>query len=106
MLFAAALLIAILLGGVVGTLVLQDAGYVLIKYSDTIVETSLWMAIVGLVILYFLMRLVAFAIRKLTQGQLKMVRWRSGRRARSVRDTTERGILVLAEQRWSGGAKI
>ena len=106
MLLAAALLIAILLGGVVGTLVLQDAGYVLIKYSDTIVETSLWIAILGLVILYFLMRLVAFAIRKLTQGQLKMVRWQSGRRARSVRDTTERGMLVLAEQRWSDARKL
>ncbi len=106
MLYAAALLIAILLGGVVGTLVLQDAGYVLIKYSDTIVETSVWMAIVGLVMLYFLMRLVAFAIRKLTRGQLKMVRWRSGRRARGVRDATERGILVLAEQRWSDARKL
>ena len=106
MLFAAALLVAVLLGGMVGSLVLQDAGYVLIKYSDTIVETSLWMAIVGLVVLYFLMRLVAFSIRRLTQGQLKVVRWRSGRRARSVRETTERGILVLAEQRWSDARKL
>ena len=48
-LFAFALLVAIVLGGLVGTLLVRDPGYVLIAYADTALETSLWVAVLLLV---------------------------------------------------------
>ena len=39
------LAIAIVLGGLVGMLVVQDPGYVLVSYADMALETSLWFAL-------------------------------------------------------------
>ena len=106
MVFAIALLLAILLGGAVGTLVLKDAGYVLINYGDTVVETSIWVAAIILIAVYVLLRLVSLLVRKLGQGQLKMLRWRSSRRLDAAKDQTVRGVLVLAEERWADARKL
>ncbi len=104
--FATAVLLAILLGGVVGTLLVQDPGYVLISYGDTVLETSLWIALLLLVALYVLIWGFFFATRKLGQGQLQLVRWRSGRKRRGARNQTVRGLLVMAEGRWEEAKKL
>ena len=74
-----ALFITIALGGLVGTLLVRDPGYVLVAYADTVLETSLWVALGMVLLLYAVIRGVGFTIQKLTQGQSRVLRWRSGR---------------------------
>lgn len=104
--FIFALFVAIALGGLVGTLLVRDPGYVLVAYADTVLESSLWVALLVLVLLYLTVRSVGFLIRKLTQGQSQMLRWRSGRKARTARSQTVRGLLVMAEGRWEDAKKL
>ena len=104
--FALALLVAIVLGGLVGTLLVRDPGYVLIAYADTIVETSLWVAILLLIGIYLLIRGGMFLWRKIVRSQSTVLGWRSGRKLRAARSQTVRGLLVLAEGRWLEAKKL
>ncbi len=104
--FVLALFVAIALGGLVGTLLVRDPGYVMVAYADTVLETSLWVALAGLVLLYAAVRAVGYLLRKVTQGQSQMLRWRSGRKVRAARAQTVRGLLVMAEGRWEDAKKL
>lgn len=104
--FILALFVAIALGGLVGTLLVRDPGYVLVAYADTVLETSLWVALLLLIAVYLVVRLISFAIRKGIQGQGRMMRWRSGRKVRAARLQTVRGLLVMAEGRWADAQKL
>jgi len=104
--FVLAVFVAIGLGGLVGTLMVRDPGYVLVAYGGTVLETSLWVALLVLVVAYIAVRFVAFVVRKATQGQLRMLRWRSGRKATAARTQTVRGVLVMAEGRWADAKKL
>ena len=104
--FALAVLVAILLGGAVGTLLVRDPGYVLISYANTVLETSLWVALLLLIGVYLLFWGLFFFTRKLGQGQLELLRWRSGRKLRAARNQTVRGLLVMAEGRWAEARKL
>ena len=70
-LFAFAVLAAIVLGGLVGTLLVRDPGYVPIAYADTALETSLWVAVLLFIGLYISLLLISVLIFKLTQFQSK-----------------------------------
>ena len=41
-----ALISAAILGGVVGTLLVRDPGYIMVVYGDTVFETSFWVGVV------------------------------------------------------------
>ena len=103
---ALAVLAAIVLGGLIGTLLVRDPGYVLVAYADTVLETSLWVALLLLIGLYLLVRGISFVVKKLIQGQSRVLRWRSGRKLRAARSQTVRGLLVMAEGRWVDAKKL
>ena len=52
------LVIALVVGGAVGTLMSRDPGYVLVSYADMSLETSLWFALLALIVGYFLLRFI------------------------------------------------
>lgn len=101
-----AVFVAVALGGLVGTLMVRDPGYVLVAYADTVMEMSLWAAVLVLIGLYLVVRGIALVIGKATQGQTRVLRWRSGRKARAARSQTVRGLLVMAEGRWADAQKL
>ena len=100
------LIVAVVLGGLVGTLVVRDPGYVLVSYADLAVEMSLWLALLILVAVYVLIRLLAFVFNgsKATGGRVND--WLSRRRSRSARERTVRGLLLMAEGEWAEARKI
>lgn len=100
------LFVAIGLGGLIGTLLVRDPGYVLVSYADTVVETSLWVGLLLLVGIYLLLRGTTYLLRKLTQSQSALLGWRSGRKLRAARAQTVRGLLVMAEGRWLEAKKL
>ena len=106
MLILVAVIGAIVVGGLVGTLISYDAGYVMLHYGDWVIETSLWVLVLGLVLVYFFIRAILWLFRSLIRSQVGLLRWRSGRKARTARQQTVRGLLLMAEGRWEEAKKV
>lgn len=100
------LLVALVLGGLVGVLVVRDPGYVLVAYDQMAVETSLWFAVLLLVAGYFLIRLVVHLFVRVAQGRVSLSTWHQRRRTRAARDQTVKGLLLMAEGRWPDARKL
>ena len=105
-LFLLILLVVVVLGGVLGTLLVEDPGYILINYGQYAVETSLWVGLLLLLAVYLLIRSVAWLFRSFVATQNGLVRWRSSRALRQARGQTVRGLLMLAEGRWTEAEKL
>ncbi len=105
-LVAFVVLFAVVVGGLVGTLVVKDPGYVLVSYADTVVETSLWVALFLIFLLMASLWALGYLMRSVNQGQRGVVRFLSGRKIRTARSQTVRGLLVMAEGRWQEARKM
>lgn len=100
------LAIAVVLGGLVGTLVVRDGGYVLVSYDDFAVETSLWFAVLMLLGLYFLIRFTVFLSTRLLRGGGNFGTWNRRRKVRGARQQTVQGLLLMAEGQWAEAKKL
>ena len=90
----------ILLAVWVGFLIHKDSGYVMIAYAGYTIETSLWVFLISLIILfsiaYFLIRLI-----KNTAGLGgRYHNWSEHRKADKARELTNKGLCELAEGNW------
>ena len=100
------LITAAVLGGLVGTLMLRDPGYVLVSYAGRALETSLWFALVLLFIAYFVIRIIVFLTARLLRGRSLLGTWRKERGQRSADKQTVRGLLLLAEGQWDEARRM
>lgn len=100
------LLLAVVLGGLVGTVVVRDPGYVLLAYGDNAVETSLWFAALLLLMLYFFIRFIVFAFTRSLAGGGALGSWVRHRKTRTARQQTVRGLLLMAEGDWAEARKL
>lgn len=91
--------IALAVGGALAVLMLGDAGYVLIAYSDATIETSLWFALAAWLLLWVAFSAVFFLMRRLLAGRLRLADWMAAKRRRSASHHAEQGALFLAEGR-------
>jgi len=98
--------IAVVLGGLVGTLVVRDAGYVLVSYDDFAIETSLWFAVLILSGLYFLIRFAVYLSTRLLRGGGNFGTWNRRRKVRVARQQTVQGLLLMAEGQWAEAKKL
>lgn len=99
------LAVALVLGALVGVLMARDPGYVLVAYDEFAMETSVWVALLALLVVYGLVRFVTYLLRRIGQGQGSIREWHQRRRARASRDQTVRGLLLMAEGRWPEARK-
>lgn len=95
------LLIALMIGGLLGALVIRDPGYVLLAYDEMAVETSLWFAVLLLIVIYFVIRALVFLALRLGRGPIRVRSWSRSRRGRAAQEQTVKGLLLLAEGDWS-----
>ena len=100
------LLIAIVLGGLVGTLIVRDPGYVLVSYETYVLETSLWVALIILVLAYVAIRLTALLLKGGLRTSVGLSNWRVGRRTNAARSKTLRGLLLLTEGQYMEAKKL
>jgi HemY protein len=100
------LTVAILVGGLIGTLVVQDPGYVLVSYGQVAMETSLWFAIVLLAAVYLTVRFVVFAFTRSISGGGRFGNWIKQRKGRQARQQTVQGLLLMAEGQWQDARKV
>ena len=96
---------AVVVGGFLGTLMLKDAGYVMIAYDKAIFETSVWFALIALLLLWVLARLLLALARRLLHGRADLANWMNRRRETIANQRTEQGVLHAIEGRWSEARK-
>lgn len=98
-------LLLILLAVWVGFLIHQDSGYVMVAYNGYTAETSLWVAVICLIIafgvLYFLIRFVKHASGLSGRYQ----KWDKRRKSERARNLTNQGLCDLAEGNWHEAQK-
>lgn len=100
------LIAAILLGGLIGTLLRRDPGYVLVAYNNMAVETNIGLALLILLVAYVLVRLIVRLFRSVTGGGQFLASWNGRRRRRGARTQTVHGLLFMAEGRWQEAKKM
>ncbi|MDH5226205.1 MAG: hypothetical protein OEW50_02210, partial [Gammaproteobacteria bacterium] len=89
-------------GGLLAHLVLDDPGYVAISVGRSLFETTVPVFLLLLVGLYFLARA---AIESLT-ARRRLATLRMERRRRRAREETQRGLLDLAAGRWRSAEEL
>lgn len=100
------LVVAVVLGGLIGTLVVRDPGYVLVSYADMALETSLWFALFLLAGAYLAVRLVVWVVVRSATGSGRMGSWLRQRKDRQSQQRTVRGLLLMAEGQWAEARKV
>jgi HemY protein len=95
------LALALVVGGIVASLMARDSGYVLIVYDGMTLETSVWFALLVLMLVLLVLRLCFGLIRQLLRAGSGVRGWNAARRVRNAREQTQRGLVLLAEGDWS-----
>ncbi|WP_423063205.1 heme biosynthesis protein HemY [Candidiatus Paracoxiella cheracis] len=78
----------------------RGAGYVLIAYRHWTLETSLWVAVVSLIIIFLVLYFIFRTIGRTTRISKNIRRWKRMRRLRKARQLTNQGLCELAEGDW------
>lgn len=104
--FGIALLLVILLGGLLGTALVHDPGYVLVTYADKVLETSVWISLFFLALINGVLILAVYLLKRVFRGQQQLTGWRAARKHRAARQQTMRGLLIMAEDRWQDAQKL
>jgi len=89
-------------GGLLAHLVLDDPGYVAISVGRSLFETTVPVFLLLLVGLYFLARVVLESL----DARRRLAALRTERRRRRARDDTQRGLLDLAAGRWHSAEEL
>ena len=100
------LLVAVVAGGILGSLFATDPGYVLVAYDDMAWESSIWFAVFVLLLIYVGVRLTMYLITRLGRGGGQVSRWNQKRKERGARNQTVKGLLLMAEGRWADARKL
>lgn len=94
------LLITIALGLIIGPLIKDIPGFVVIALGDYTVQTRLWQALVVIVILLLFFILCYHLIAKFWNSAGRFKSWSGGRRWKKSRQKTINGMIALAEGDW------
>jgi len=92
--------LTLLFSGWLGTMMIEDPGYVLVSYGGATLQTSLWVMLVAVALLvlliYWVIRLLRFVLA--TGGNLNS--WRTSQKRNRARSQTIKGLINLAEGNW------
>lgn len=79
----------------------HDPGYVLIALNHWTIETTLWIAVLGFVITFFLLHSLLVLINRLCHLPINYQRWKTKRRMQKAQATTRQGLIEFSEGYWS-----
>ncbi|MEM6709812.1 MAG: heme biosynthesis HemY N-terminal domain-containing protein [Pseudomonadota bacterium] len=94
------------LGGLVGVLAGRDPGYVLVTYDGQSIETSLWLALMLLAVLFAALLVVGIAALRLLQSRVALGRWSARRQREIAAERTRQGMLLFHEAEWSEAKRL
>ncbi|RUR20371.1 heme biosynthesis HemY N-terminal domain-containing protein [Legionella qingyii] len=91
----------ILLGSVaLGIQLNKDPGYVLIAINQWTIETTVWVAVFGIIILFIAMYLVLRLCQKISHTPSTLTQWHSKRLAQKAQAITRKGLIEYSEGYW------
>ncbi|MEP3348343.1 MAG: heme biosynthesis HemY N-terminal domain-containing protein [Marinomonas sp.] len=100
------LIIMMAVGGLLGLLMRQDSGYVLVAYNGVTIETSLWVLLAGMIVALFVMswiKRILFIALKPSSSLAKVTGNLAQKRASR---NTIRGMLELVGGNWNKAEKL
>ena len=90
------LLITVILALGIGTITSRSPGYVLIAYEDMMLQTSLWVAVLGLLVLLLALRWSWVILQAVLGTKNKLAAWSDGRRTAKALDFLGKGVTLRA----------
>ncbi|STY28089.1 protoporphyrinogen oxidase [Legionella wadsworthii] len=90
----------LLISVVLGIQLNKDPGYVLIAINHWTIETTVWVAILSLVILFIICYLVLRLIKKIARTPSTLTQWHSRRLAQKAQAITRKGLIEYSEGYW------
>ncbi|WP_111638816.1 heme biosynthesis HemY N-terminal domain-containing protein [Marinomonas shanghaiensis] len=100
------LVIMMAVGGVLGLLMRQDSGYVLIAYNGVTLETSLWVLIIAMIITLFVMSWVKRILFVLLRPSNSLAKVTGNLAQKRASRNTIRGMLELVGGNWNKAEKL
>ena len=88
------LLITVVLALAIGTITSRSPGYVLIAYEDMMLQTSLWVAVLGLLVLLLALRWLWAFLRTILGTKDKLAAWSEGRRLAKALAFLGKGVTL------------
>lgn len=79
----------------------HDPGYLLITVNHWSIETTLWFAVLILLISFFLLHTLLILITKLGRSHVAFRRWQTRRRAQKAQAKTQKGLIEFSEGHWA-----
>jgi HemY protein len=96
------LIFIVLVGSVyLGIQLSEDPGYVLIAINHWTIETTAWVALVGLLLLFIVLHGLLVLSHRLGQLPEAFRQWRIKRRTQKAQSTTRQGLIEFSEGYWS-----
>ena len=94
------LVLALLLGGLLGLLMARDPGYVLLAWDGISVETSIWFGLLVLLLAWVAAAGLLRLVRRLAGSGGNVRGWLAARRQGNAGRRFNQGLLLAAEGRW------
>jgi HemY protein len=89
----------------VGLKIAADPGYLLIAYQKNTVEMPLWLAVIGVLCVFFILYFLFRILSNLRAMGERIQAWSRTRRLRRAFARTQRGLLLLAAGEWKQAEK-
>ncbi|VEB33273.1 heme biosynthesis HemY N-terminal domain-containing protein [Legionella cherrii] len=91
----------ILLGAVaLGIQLNKDPGYVLVAINHWTIETTVWVAVFGLIILFIILYLILRLFKQISRTPSTLTRWHSKRLSQKAQAITRKGFIEYSEGYW------
>lgn len=100
-----AILLVLLLSAALGMAVAEDPGYLMIAWRNLSLETSIWVALLAVLLLWAAWLLLRALLHMVGVGSQRINPWSQVNRRRRAERLTTRGLLDLAEGRFRPALK-
>lgn len=94
------LLAALVFGAIAGQLMLDDPGYLLLTWQHWVLETSLWVALIAVTVLFLALLLALGLVNSLLDAVTHWQQRRNQKKIELARRLTETGLTQYAEAEW------
>lgn len=94
------LLAALVFGAIAGQLMLDDPGYLLLTWQHWVLETSLWVALIAVIVLFLALLLALGLVNSLLDAITHWQQRRNQKKIEQARRLTETGLTQYAEAEW------
>lgn len=99
-------LVVLLVAALLGMAVAEDPGYLLIAWRNMSIETSVWVGVGGLLVLWLVLILLRALVRAINASSRTVNPWSRQNRGRRANQVTTRGLLEFAEGHWANSLRL